>query len=100
MSKNKKYNYLTFWENCMNTGMLPIASGLCDEAGECSDNLDPKLLDLFRPTAYDNKWIVWEGNSLFAWGSGVPEGHQDEWGVFTPLRQTIVLFMAAMNGDL
>lgn len=97
MSK-KKYDHLAFWERCMRSGELPQGSGLCDESE--LGHIDPELLELFKPTEYDKEWIEWEGHCPIMWGSGLINNDPKECGAFTLLRQTIVLFMAAMNKEL
>jgi len=102
---NKKYKHLKFYMKAAETGELPTAyfiigqgffpCGLCKVASE--GKLDRSLLDLFFPTISDQEWLLWEGHDTSYWGS---ESSDNQLGVFTPLRQTIVLFMAAMNDEL
>lgn len=91
--KNKKrlteFSYLTFYRECMKTGVLPN-TGLCF----CIPSYDGSFLDLMSPLR--DEW------SFFYWGSGlsVDDGYQKRAYEFTELRQTIVLFCAAMNNEL
>lgn len=95
MSKQK--NHLAFYEKCMINGTMPH-DGLCK-------NLDYEFLQLFNPTSSEREILFLENTSRIYWGYGVPYDAQtyneDElcYG-FTTLRQTLVLFMAAMNNEL
>jgi len=94
MPKNKKH--LEFYMKHAESGKLPEYSmGLCRVAtfGE----IDQFLLASFEPTEEDDKWLEWEEHNGIFWGSDCSGG---KLGIFTPLRQTIVLFMAAMNDEL
>lgn len=85
MAKKKTGKHLQFYMDCMVAKEMPRA-GLCS----CSwnDFIDEDLLSIFKP----------DGISEFKyWASGVK---WDKVYIFTPLRQTIVLFMAAMAGEL
>lgn len=76
--------YLPFYKKCVESGMMP-APGLC-----WSLQWDASI-DLFRPK-YKSYWHYWatdQGDESF-------EGDKR----FNPLRQNIVLFMAAMNNEL
>lgn len=104
--KNKKH--LLFYMQCMQTGYLPNKSmecqtGLCGAAQ--SFQIDKDLLDLFEPTQQDFKQLIGENESNGWWGYEVPCSEEsynatDEKFAFTTLRQTIVLFMAAINDEL
>lgn len=100
MSKTKKHldffinNTQEVHINHPESGRM-IYEGLCVVA--MVEWIDEDLLDLFEPTEQDDKWLEWEGHSRAYWGSGSADMG---WYQFTPLRQTIVLFMAAMNGEL
>lgn len=84
----------------MKTGKLldEHPNGLCYEPGFRSG-----AMELFEPTDEDSYKY---GTNAY-WASGYdyiewddPELRKDAIGGFTPLRQTIVLFLAAMNGEL
>lgn len=91
--------YLPLYYKCMETGELPI-DGLCNylivEGGD---------IQLMYPTCEDFDNLRFEGKPTTYWASY--EGYEDDrktrgirmYG-FTPLRQTIVLFLAAMNNEL
>lgn len=83
----------------MKTGVIPKA-GLCECLNQHWDNEDFKL---FEPD-FDTKIELKEkGYSVLYWGSGLKfsdPGTDNRDYAFTELRQTIVLFLAAMNGEL
>lgn len=86
----KKKVYLPFYHSCMITELIP-KEGLCN----CFDK-DDKLLPLFIEE--DKKWQYWGYDGNKKW---VLDGNNDEIRfTFTPMRQTVVLLMAAMNGEL
>ena len=87
-----KKKYLSFYKKCIKTGRMP-------HLGLCSNFLGDERLDLFEPTTKDLKSLRKEGLSILYWGAGLPP-YPGSGTSFTPLRQTIVLFMAAMNGEL
>lgn len=105
MKKDRKY--LDFYESCMKTGQLP-GCGLCetftdyieDEEGWIDDEPD-EIFELFTPTIDDIDRLYDEGLCYLYWASGLSERYtKKRYHEFTPLRQTIVLFMAAINGEL
>lgn len=90
-----KYNYLEYYYSCMETGFLEgeilefghnYRNGLCNEL-----KIDKELLSLFKPSNNeredDNYWAQEK------------EDH-DSGTKFNVIRQNIVLFMAAMKGQL
>ncbi len=88
--KKKKGKYLKFYNDAIKYGKMKDA-GLC----ECFE-FDGFIV-LFEPT-YENKDELRDNKkSVMYWGSD-----NGNWLCykFTPLRQTIVLFMAAMNNEL
>ena len=100
-----KYSHVGFLNGCaqrkneegkllMTSGPLWCNPGLCFFTGV---SIDENLLELFTPTSEDLEWLEWEGNNLGYWGSEHPGSAA---GILTPLRETIVMFMAAMNGEL
>jgi hypothetical protein len=105
--KRKKITpHLDFYYEHIKTGLLGKHIGYFDNVyakwgGLCQSmmytSMCNELLDLFEPTEYDKKWLRWEGYSTVYWGEGRKTG---KFGEFTELRQTIVLFMAAMNNEL
>lgn len=53
-----------------------------------------------RPTVSDEIKMMLDGESKVFWGSGLSTGDFNRIYEYTPLRQNIVLFCAAMNGEL
>jgi len=102
MRKNKKH--LRFYNRCIEGrdmwkftkegGISPLY-GLCHAVD--LGLIDEQTFDRFHPTEDDIKWLNWEGYSTAFWGLGKEDAEIME---FTPLRQTIVLFMAAIKGEL
>lgn len=82
----KKKKYLALYYEWMKTGKLPNENGLCSEFSRPSswDFEDHPLFPLFIPDGSDC-WNYWAG------ARGIR---------FNPLRQNIVLLMAAMAGEL
>lgn len=101
MNKNKKH--LAFYTKCMETGKMPMP-GLCyvvdDKRYRLDGEISAELLTIMSPTAPDLLRLRHDGLSTSFWASGFPNGHQENMCYFTPLRQTVVLFMAAMNNEL
>lgn len=93
--KNKKH--LEFYIKCLETGNLP-SFGLCGSADQ--GLIDATLLDQLSPTATDDVELYDSGLSTSYWGSGLAWLDEDKYQKFTTLRQTIVLFMAAINKEL
>lgn len=83
----KKKKYLPLYYKWMEAGQLP-EFGLCCSL-ERYDGYDQLLL-LFAP---EDRW---EACGFWA---ATPGNWEDELQQFTPLRQTIVLLMAALNGE-
>ena len=94
-----KKQHIKFYKQCMETGILPEDQwGLCNCAYE--DLINPDLLDNLSPTIEDCQQLINENLSTTYWGSGLSVGDNKRYSRFTPLRQTIVLFMAALNKEL
>lgn len=86
--------YLNFYYTNLKRGHL-LHDGLCN-----CDNINKNKLMLFEPTCNDYTELDIENKSSAYWGAGVNyESPHKAYG-FTDLRQTIVLFMAAMNNEL
>jgi hypothetical protein len=94
---NKKH--IEFYEACMKTGKTPN-SGLCNCTGPGWGGLNEELLKLFEPNKQEKRQLEYSGMSYVYWASGVKIDHPDAYWTFTSLRQTIVLLMAAMSGEL
>jgi len=92
--KKKERKHLCFYLDHIKSGVIP-SWGLCS----CSlyGYLDDRLLDLFTPSSDDLGQLIKEGSATCYWGSGT---NTDMLCKFTTLRQTIVLFMAAINNEL
>lgn len=95
MAKNKVGKHLQFYFDCIHYGSMPT-TGLCKSA---DDRLISKTIleKYLTPDKADGEILLKERKDRAYWGS-------DDWGFclyqFTPLRQTIVLFMAAISGEL
>jgi len=91
-----RHNYMQFYYQCMESGCLPDR-GLCHSIGDPRRSaINPGLwvftnkdLQLFEPIE----------PQLHYWGCEDYVSYDITHG-FTPLRQTIVLFLAAMNNEL
>jgi hypothetical protein len=100
IEKDMEKKYLKFYKKCMKAGSLPD-DGLC--LSLIRRGREDKKLALFEPTSADNSMILVEGTSYGYWASGLlthPDNLNERMYGFTPLRQTIVLFLAAMNNEL
>jgi hypothetical protein len=91
----KKYDYIKYLNRCTKTNGTLGGSGLCRDA--CIGHLNKGLLDMFKPTEEDKKWLMWDKHDTIFWGS---EDCKTKCGELTSLRLTIVLFMAAINKQL
>ena len=83
--------YLDFYYECLETGYLP-GSGLCH-----TDVASTDLFQLIKPTDEDIDKLYGEGKPVVWWGMGDFEHSTYE---FSPLRQNLILLMAALNGEL
>ena len=95
----RKKKYLPLYEKWLEKGTMPFdkkmdVSGLCDYFGEDS------LFQLIIPTNEDFNQLESEGKSTYLWASDLLWNDDREFYTFNPLRQNIVLFMAAMNNEL
>lgn len=80
--------YLPLYYEWMKSGFTSD-EGLCNSLPD--DKYTSQLLSLFRPY----------GISYIYWGYGEENANTyDVINKFTPLRQTIILFMAAINNEL
>lgn len=93
--------HLCFYYNCLSLGRLP-APGL----DNCPE-IDEELYTLFTPSVQDRNSLIKEGLPIGYWDCGIHFSDLDNIDkmlsvshTFSSLRQTIVLFMAAMNGEL
>lgn len=100
MKIKKETKHLDFYKKCMETGRVEtdFSTGLCGAAS--GKQIDSDLLNLFEPTREERNELADEGISSGWWASGLPSESGKKYSSFTPLRQTIVLFMAAINNEL
>lgn len=86
LMSNESRKHLQFYMDCMKKRQTP-RDGLCSCAW--GGYIDEELLMLFKP-----EWAsIWS-----YWAAG--ERVRIKYNKFTSLRQTIVLFMAAINNEL
>lgn len=91
--------HLDFYITCIERGKMPT-DGLC--AAVTTRRIDMETFDLFIPTDDDFQQLNKEGKCTSYWAGDLPDFDvsPETFTGFTPLRQTIVLFMAAINGEL
>lgn len=79
-----------------------MVSGKMSHSGLCQTPIGkiPILLDLFEPSDKMLESMDWRNLSLGWWASELRMDDPKKHYTFTPLRQTIVLFCAAINGEL
>lgn len=94
--------HLDFYKKCMETGVMPEC-GLCENF-ELDKRLNLNLLCEFEPTPMEQTRLS-PGISTYFWANEV--GYEEDGRSsneirleFGPLRQTIVLLLAAMNKEL
>lgn len=94
--KNKSTPYLDYYKKWMETGELPN-NGLCNSLSQPID-----FGMYFMPTDEDLEELLSERCSCIYFTSGLQWDCDeiDKKELFTPLRQTIVLLLAAMNDEL
>jgi len=88
--------YLKFHnESILKGRMVPgkhiETSGLCDYFRK------DKFFGLLHPTNEDFDQLDRECKNFYCWAS---DSETERFFIYTPLRQNIVLFMAAMSGEL
>lgn len=86
MAKNKIGKHLKFYFSCISNGFEMPKAGLC--ACSWCDFINEEILMMFKP----------DEAGMFSYWASLKKGQ--DYYEFTGLRQTIVLFMAAMNGEL
>lgn len=96
--------HLDFYTQAMQ-GERMVTDGLCGAVGK--KLIDKKIFGRFTPTGADLEALLSEGlipdyglQSFWACGIDKSENWIKRGYAFTPLRQTIVLFMAAINNEL
>lgn len=86
----KRKKYLPLFLMCEERGKLSGDHGLCKEFALNELDYHDSLLDLFKPTMNDSEnYDVYPG----LWWGG-------ECGEWNDTRRNIILFIAAMNGEL
>lgn len=88
--KKKEKKYLPLYEKWMESDHLPGLSGLCNafrKIGMSYYELSENLLTHEEAVKLEGYYASGDKNNDFV-------------GKFTPLRQTILLFLAAMNDEL
>lgn len=88
--------YLDFYKEHIKTGR--IEDGL---RNHFNNDANYEILDLVTPNEHDMNALAGESLCTTYWASGMHEDipyNQIHWP-FTPLRQTLVLFMAALAGE-
>lgn len=88
--RTTKKKYLSLYEKWMKAGKMP-------KAGLCYIFKYDSLFKMMEPTFIDGINLAKESLPVTFWGKG---SWQYRHGAFSPLRQNIVLFMAAMNNEL
>lgn len=86
MSKKKIGKHLRFYLACIKNGHEMPKAGLC--ACAWFDFINEEILMMFKPAKA----------GMFSYLASLKKGQ--DYYEFTGLRQTIVLFMAAINGEL
>lgn len=84
--------YLEFYKKCLLDGYLPY-SGLC----ACFGGNDA-YFQLVMPKYFDSKYEYWGNDYREKYSYDITSFVWER--EFNPLRQNIVLLMAAMNGEL
>lgn len=87
---------INLYKEWMETGKIP-GNGLCNSMP--NDEYKYSLED-FAPYSSDKLGIINDGESRNYWGAGLSPHHKGVSRDFTPLRQTIVLLICAMNNEL
>lgn len=97
----KKKKYLKFYEDWMETGIMPLRTDSPALGGLCGSPIgESELFQLFTPPVESHLGHIHWGYSGDADYDGNVEGWNNVRYRFTPFRQTVVVFMAAMNGEL
>lgn len=87
--------YLEFYEQCMESGFMEDI-GLCNALPHALNN---QVFDMVKPTLTDFCELDGKGLSSLFWASGLNSFDPNRYTLFTPLRQTLVLLMAAIAGE-
>ena len=90
-----KQKLIKLYKECSKTGKLPH-HGLCS----CLDYLEinKTKLKLFQPNSVQMNQLQIKGKSCLFWASDMKfQCNGSHWYKFTPLRQTILAFLIAME---
>lgn len=94
MTKKKPGKHLQFYMDCINNDCTMPSSFDCPNYGGLCNVVDMGLI------SYEIFKLFSEGqNPISFWATGNNRPYDNRF-TFTPLRQTIVLFMAAINDEL
>lgn len=101
LEQGSKKSFMDIYKQWVKAGRMTDVdgqevSGLCDLFGSGKAG-ESQLFELMRPTDFDLHQLREEGQNTCCWASGSSDF---EWHKFTELRQTIILFLAAMNNEL
>lgn len=95
MKKNKRLLFLPKYYEWIEAGKMSV-KGLCyqwDTHPIMEAETPSEIFSLIEPSSYEiehrRDWLYWGSNSV----------HSEQY-VFTPLRQNLVLLMAALNNEL
>lgn len=95
----KKKKYLPIYKVWVKNGFMvaipKLNVGWC--SGLCDEFYHDDLFKIIMPTLEDRIELDSNGLNTFCWGSNSKDY---KFRKFTTLRQTIVLFMAAMNDEI
>lgn len=94
-----KKKYLPLYFEWMKTGQLPYGNGLCFEFDISQGGTD-EIFNLFKPLYLSGAPAYWAESPSMTRISEINLPNHTFGRAFTPFRQNIVLFMAAMNGEL
>lgn len=93
----KKEKYLDFYMKCMEDGKMPNG-GLCGSIGE---GVIRRFKPLEKRPGYGDNWYWGFTGESYTWSFFLSHSEKNEIVYsFSPLRQNIVLFLAAMNNEL
>ena len=87
-----KQKLLNLYEKAYKLGKMPNEEGLCNEFDILSINFNN--INLFNPTYEDKKILSNNGERQLWWGAESLKNPIDK---FTPLRETVLCFLIAME---
>ena len=95
MSNNKK-KLIAIYKKALKEKRLPTI-GLCSIFKQLGLNGLDSNFSLFIPTHEEETELINQRLSSAYWGSGADMDSMDKYYTFTPLRQTILAFLIAME---